>query len=94
MAVAAAVLFHLTRGFTFFYDEWNFLMNRQEFSADALLAPHNEHNVMVTVLLFKGLWELAGLGVRPDKPWPEILRHLKRPGARERARRSSRSPPS
>lgn len=62
MAVAAAALFHLTRGFTFFYDEWNFLMNRQEFSADALLAPHNEHNVMVTVLLFKGLWELAGLG--------------------------------
>ena len=48
-------------GFTFYYDEWNFLINRQEFTADALLRPHNEHNVMVAVLLFKGLWELVGL---------------------------------
>lgn len=61
MAVGAAVLFHLTRGLTFFYDEWNFLMNRQAFTADALFAPHNEHNLVVTVLLFKGLWELVGL---------------------------------
>ncbi|MBA2631099.1 MAG: hypothetical protein H0U84_08800, partial [Thermoleophilaceae bacterium] len=62
MAAAAALLLYLTRGFTFFYDEWNFLINRQAFTADALLKPHNEHNVAVTVLLFKGAWELAGLG--------------------------------
>jgi hypothetical protein len=61
MAAAAALILYLTRGFTFYYDEWGFLMNRQDFTADALLSPHNEHNVAVTVLLFKGLWELAGL---------------------------------
>ena len=61
MLAAAALLLHLTRGFTFYYDEWNFLINRQEFTADALLLPHNEHNVMIVVLLFKGLWELVGL---------------------------------
>jgi hypothetical protein len=61
MVAAAGLLLYLTRGFTFYYDEWNFLINRQEFTADALLRPHNEHNVMVAVLLFKGLWELVGL---------------------------------
>ena len=61
MVVAAGLILHLTAGFTFYYDEWNFLMNRQPFTADALLAPHNEHNVMVTVLLFKALWAIAGL---------------------------------
>ena len=53
MLAAAALLLYLTRGFTFYYDEWNFLINRQEFTADALLLPHNEHNVMVAVLLFR-----------------------------------------
>jgi hypothetical protein len=62
MAAAALLLLHLTRGFTFYYDEWNFLINRQEFSADSLLRPHNEHNVLVVVLLFQGLWEVVGLG--------------------------------
>ena len=61
MGAAALLLLYLTRGFTFYYDEWNFLINRQEFTADALLRPHNEHNVMIAVLLFKGLWELVGL---------------------------------
>jgi hypothetical protein len=61
MAVAAAGVLHLTRGFTFYYDEWNFIVNRQDFTADALFLPHNEHMVLVPVLAFKGLWELAGL---------------------------------
>lgn len=62
MLGATALILYLTRGFTFYYDEWNFIVNRQAFTLDALLYPHNEHNVLVPVLVFKGLWELVGLG--------------------------------
>ena len=61
MVVAAGVILHLTRGFTFYYDEWNFVVNRQYSTSDAFFGPHNEHMVLVPVLIFKALWAVAGL---------------------------------
>ena len=37
-------------------------MNRQDFDSDALFGPHNEHMVLVPVLIFKALWAATGLG--------------------------------
>ena len=55
------MILHLTRGFTFYYDEWNFVVNRQYSTSDAFFGPHNEHMVLVPVLIFKALWAVAGL---------------------------------
>lgn len=41
----------LTSGMTFFQDTWAFLIERRQFSADAVLSPHNEHIVVIPVLL-------------------------------------------
>ncbi len=61
MLVAAAAILHLTRGFTFYYDEWNFVVNRQDSTSDSFFGPHNEHMVLVPVLIFKALWAVGGL---------------------------------
>ncbi|HEX5711873.1 MAG TPA: hypothetical protein VFX85_01010 [Solirubrobacterales bacterium] len=46
---------------TFFQDTWAFLLDRQEFSADAFLAPHNEHIVVFPVAITKLLLEVFGM---------------------------------
>jgi hypothetical protein len=51
LLAAAAVLLSYGSELTWFQDSWEFLMNRRGFSADALLAPHNEHIVLIPVLI-------------------------------------------
>lgn len=51
MAAAAAVLLSYGSDLTFFQDSWEFLMNRRDLSVDSLFAPHNEHIVVVPVLV-------------------------------------------
>jgi hypothetical protein len=52
---------------TFFQDSWEFLMNRRAFGADALLAPHNEHIVVIPVAITQLLLELFGMSsARPE----------------------------
>lgn len=51
LLAAAAVLLSYGSGLTWFQDSWEILMNRRGFSADALLAPHNEHIVLFPVLI-------------------------------------------
>jgi hypothetical protein len=36
---------------TFFQDTWDFLINRRSFSIDSLMIPHNEHIVLIPVLI-------------------------------------------
>ena len=60
LALAAALLLYETRGLIFYYDEWTFLLVRRENDADAFLAPHNEHPVLVPVLVWKALWTVLG----------------------------------
>jgi hypothetical protein len=47
LLAAGAMLLVLTRDLTFFQDTWEFLMNRRDFSVDALMRPHNEHIVVL-----------------------------------------------
>jgi len=61
LAAAAALLLALTAGLTFFQDTWEFLMNRRDFSVESILTPHNEHIVVVPVLIELVLLRLFGM---------------------------------
>ena len=61
MAVAAVLLYRKGLGTTFYYDEWNFVMNRRGWDADTFLRAHNEHFSLVPVLIFKLLFATVGL---------------------------------
>ncbi|HEX6206273.1 MAG TPA: hypothetical protein VFZ29_10770 [Solirubrobacterales bacterium] len=62
MAAAAAVLLHYGSGLTFFQDSWEFLMHRRDPSAATLLDPHNEHIVLLPVLITEASLRLFGMG--------------------------------
>jgi hypothetical protein len=55
------LLLELTHGLTFFQDTWEFLINRRALTADAILTPHNEHIVVVPVLIELFLLNVFGM---------------------------------
>jgi hypothetical protein len=61
MLGTGAWMLYLTRGGTFHYDEWNFVMNRRGHSLDTFFLPHNDHIAALPVFLFKTLFETVGL---------------------------------
>jgi hypothetical protein len=61
LVAAGGLLLALTDGLTFFQDTWEFLINRRDFTVDALLEPHNEHIVVVPVAIEIVLLELFGM---------------------------------
>jgi len=61
LLAAAAVLLSYGHGLTWFQDSWEFLMNRRGLSADALLQPHNEHIVLIPVLITQLSLRLFGM---------------------------------
>jgi hypothetical protein len=62
LAAAAVVLLTYSSGLAPFQDSWEFLMNRRAFTVDALFEPHNEHIVLVPVLIEQLLLRLFGMG--------------------------------
>jgi hypothetical protein len=69
MAAAAAVLLDYGSGLTFFQDSWEFLMQRRDPSVATLLDPHNEHIVLLPVLITQGSLRLFGM----DSQTPELM---------------------
>lgn len=69
MLTAAAVLLDYGSGLTWFQDSWEFLMNRRDPSAAALFDPHNEHIVVVPVLIQEALLRVFGM----DSMTPELV---------------------
>jgi hypothetical protein len=69
LVVAAVVLLTYASGLTFFQDSWEFLMNRHGFSVEALMQPHNEHIVLIPVLIEQLLLRLFGM----SSPMPEFV---------------------
>jgi hypothetical protein len=61
MAIAAADLSVANNNVIFNGDEWNWILYRHEWSIDQFLAPHNEHLVALSLLVFKTAIELFGL---------------------------------
>lgn len=62
-----ALLLHLGRGRTFFYDEWAFVLHRRSGVADALFAPHNGHLSVVPVVVYRVLF--SGVGIDDYLPY-------------------------
>jgi hypothetical protein len=59
---SACLLLYLGSKLTFLLDDWEFLLYRRDFSADAILDPHGEHIVALPVLIYKALLASAGMG--------------------------------
>jgi hypothetical protein len=59
--VAFVLLYRKGFGTTFYFDEWNFVMNRRDWDVDTFLRPHSEHLSLVPVLVFKLLFVTVGL---------------------------------
>ena len=61
LLASALLLLALDTKLTFFQDTFEFLMNRRAFSADSILKPHNEHIVVIPVLLEQLLLVVFGM---------------------------------
>src|SRR4051794_18466168 len=61
MALAAVAILWAGRGVSFFYDEWNFVLDRGGVSASVFLEPHTEHLSLVPIVIYKALFVVAGL---------------------------------
>ena len=73
-ALVLLALVHLYRkanGVTFYYDEWDFVLDRRAWNLEALLAAHNEHLSAVPVFVYKVL--MAVVGIREHDPYLVVL---------------------
>jgi hypothetical protein len=61
LVASAALVCALCWNLTFFQDTWAFLLDRQSNEPKFFLAPHNEHIVVIPVVITKVLLELFGM---------------------------------
>lgn len=69
--VACAGILWLARGFTFYFDEWDFILNAPAWNLASYLQPHNEHPSMLFRLVYAALLDTAGL--RSYLPYMTVL---------------------
>jgi len=69
--LTGVLLLWMGRHLGFYYDEWDFILDRRGLSAHSLLAPHNEHLVVVPVLVYKVL--LATFGFDTYTAWRVVI---------------------
>jgi hypothetical protein len=60
-AASGTYLLILQAHLTFYGDDWEFLLKRRAFSADAFLNPHNDHIVVIPVAIYKALLAVFGM---------------------------------
>ncbi|MEA2133041.1 MAG: hypothetical protein QOC68_950 [Solirubrobacteraceae bacterium] len=61
-----ALLLYLGRDTTFYFDEWDWVQHRRDWTFGTLLEPHNEHLSVVPILFYKLLFATVGI----DHYWP------------------------
>jgi hypothetical protein len=70
MAVAAAAgILWLSRAYTFYFDEWDFILSAPNWTWTSYLQPHNEHPSMILKLVYAALLNTVGLRTY----WPYML---------------------
>ena len=69
-AVSVAILI-LTRGYTFYFDEWAYILTAPDWTGTTYLQPHNGHPQMLTRLIYSIL--LATVGLRSYPPYMAVL---------------------
>jgi hypothetical protein len=67
----SGVILWLTRGYTFYFDEWTFILTAPDWTLATLLQPHNEHPVMLTRAVYAAL--LATVGLRSYLPYMAVV---------------------
>ncbi len=70
LVVSAAILL-LTRSYTFYFDEWAFILSAPDWTLTTYLEPHNGHPAMLTRLIYAAL--LATVGLRSYLPYMAAL---------------------
>jgi hypothetical protein len=71
IAASAVVLAAAQWDVNYFQDTWAFLLDRQDFSAEAFFKPHNEHIVVLPVAITKAL--LAVFGMTSNTPEQVVM---------------------
>ena len=69
--VAAAAILLLAHSYTFYFDEWTFILTAPDWTWSTYLQPHNEHPVMLPRLIYAGL--LSTVGLRSYLPYLAVL---------------------
>ncbi|HXD80915.1 MAG TPA: hypothetical protein VNU27_04990 [Candidatus Acidoferrum sp.] len=69
--VAAAAILLLTHSYTFYFDEWTFILTAPDWTWITYLQPHNEHPVMLPRLIYAAL--LSTVGLRSYLPYMAVL---------------------
>ncbi len=59
--VTSAAILWFTRGFTFYYDEWSFILSAPDWDWTSYLHPHNEHPSILFKLVYAALLNTVGL---------------------------------
>jgi hypothetical protein len=59
--VAVSATLWLSRGYTFYFDEWDFILSAPAWAWATFLQPHNEHPVMLSRLIYSALLDTVGL---------------------------------
>ena len=67
--VGAAVILWFTRDYTFYFDEWTFIVSMPAWTLATYFAPHNEHPSILFRLLYSALMHTVGLRAY----WPYML---------------------
>lgn len=62
LLVAGVLLFHLTRGASFWADDWLWITQRRGDSLNTFLAPYNGHLSVIALAIYRVLFATAGLG--------------------------------
>jgi hypothetical protein len=70
LVVAAAILW-LSHSYTFYFDEWTFILSAPDWTWSTYLQPHNEHPAMLTRLIYGAL--LSTVGLRSYLPYMAAL---------------------
>jgi hypothetical protein len=72
--VAGAAIVWLSRGYTFYFDEWSFILSAPDWTAVSYFQPHNEH----PSILFKAVYALLldTVGLRSYVPYMAVLLFL------------------
>jgi hypothetical protein len=70
LVVSAAILL-LTRSYTFYFDEWAFILGAPDWTLPTYFQPYNGHPAMLTRLIYTTL--LATVGLRSYLPYMAVL---------------------
>ena len=74
--VAFVLLYRKGLRTIFYYDEWNFVLNRRDWTIGTFLEPHNEHLSLVPIALYKLLFVTVGIDDYAPYRTAVILVHL------------------